>query len=745
MKDFFKYLLILNLGFLTSCGDVNTLLNDRKKEEPSAGTQEEEILDKEEVVVVEKEEIKPTDPEVVPPPQNPSPVVEPIVVEPPAGDEQHIIPEQFPLLSSSEKDTFCLDSNHSIMFRSEEHTIKSCSSSGDLPIGLQFEVVGQECILSGSLSSEIYEDQTFQMTVNAIDAKDRIGSATVGISVKTCSRPILKANNYAECEDGRQDCLAGEKFDSKINRRRAYFYQNYQLDNKLVISNENSDPESEIVSCELLLDDDINRNHGIEGLEILEKNNSCMFNGVPSVIKDVKTYTVVAKTAEGAESTYSLEIAVRGPFVSTWNTALSRSFRLPLNKNGSYDFKVIWQNSDDIQSCMYVKSQGNFSDENDDNCSRMIFNGEPIELDIENSEAFKLLILGQFNKFESNSITSLNVIDQLGSLRISNVKSNESNGRNRGAFEWAKNLTAVGSEGEYFDMFGVKSIASLFKENRSLIKILPFKYTKYLENTAELLMHAQVFNQYLDFEDTSNVTDMSHMFSFASLYNQKLDLNTSNVRNMSHMFAGAANFNQLLGEKFYTSKVEDMSHMFSSARIFNRSLGENFDTSGVKDMSYMFYFAKDFNQPLNNKFNTRSVVDMSHMFHGATNYNQEFGAEFTTSSAKNISNMFHGAKNFNQSLDFLNLNSIRKFTNENFGRLLYQAKSISAENSIPLMEELVVQHRNNRSKFEEVLYIDINELPGFEHKELYNSVFCNDDSRSEVRINWKNGLAETCL
>ena len=83
-------------------------------------------------------------------------------------------------------------------------------------------------------------------------------------------------------------------------------------------------------------------------------------------------------------------------------------------------------------------------------------------------------------------------------------------------------------------------------------------------------------------------------------------LDTSNVVNMRAMFAGTK-FNQDISS-WNTSNVTDMSHMFSGATVFNKPLN-TWDVSNVTDMSYMFagvrYESKDsyerissFNQPL---------------------------------------------------------------------------------------------------------------------------------------------------
>ena len=90
-------------------------------------------------------------------------------------------------------------------------------------------------------------------------------------------------------------------------------------------------------------------------------------------------------------------------------------------------------------------------------------------------------------------------------------------------------------------------------------------------------------------------------------FQSTIPLDTSNVVNMRAMFAGTK-FNQDISN-WNTSKVTDMSHMFSGATVFNQPLN-TWDVSNVTDMSYMFAGvrydwhkdkynrASSFNQPL---------------------------------------------------------------------------------------------------------------------------------------------------
>jgi surface protein len=118
---------------------------------------------------------------------------------------------------------------------------------------------------------------------------------------------------------------------------------------------------------------------------------------------------------------------------------------------------------------------------------------------------------------------------------------------------------------------------------------------------------AQAFNKNINYNstngswDTSNVIDMSGMFSGAEKFNSDIsNWNTLNVTNMSYMFDAAKAFNQNIGN-WNTSKVTAMSGMFQIASEFNNnnnsSIG-NWNTSKVTNMDYMFFSASAFIQDI---------------------------------------------------------------------------------------------------------------------------------------------------
>ena len=69
--------------------------------------------------------------------------------------------------------------------------------------------------------------------------------------------------------------------------------------------------------------------------------------------------------------------------------------------------------------------------------------------------------------------------------------------------------------------------------------------------------------------DTSNVTDMSNLFSGRTFFNEPIgNWDVSNVTNMNSMFVGCDHFDQTLAF-WNVSKVIDMGHMFKHTTFFN--------------------------------------------------------------------------------------------------------------------------------------------------------------------------------
>lgn len=112
------------------------------------------------------------------------------------------------------------------------------------------------------------------------------------------------------------------------------------------------------------------------------------------------------------------------------------------------------------------------------------------------------------------------------------------------------------------------------------------------------------------------------------------NLNTSNVTDMSYMFSDCKNLTTLDVSNFDTSKVKDMSCMFSFCKNLTSINVSSFDTSNVTNMDYMF----DYSEKLKtiyagDNWNTSKIGYSRGMFENCTNL---VGGKGTTFNSKVI-------------------------------------------------------------------------------------------------------------
>ncbi len=179
--------------------------------------------------------------------------------------------------------------------------------------------------------------------------------------------------------------------------------------------------------------------------------------------------------------------------------------------------------------------------------------------------------------------------------------------------------------------------------------------TSNVTDMTALFSGAGVFNQNIGSWNTSNVTSMNGMFSNAAAFNQPIgNWDTGGVTNMGSMFYGATAFNKDISN-WDTSLVTDMSYMFTKASVFNGNIG-GWDTSSVTNMDSMFYEAFAFNQPIGN-WDTTGVTVIQGMFRNATSFNQPIG-DWDISSVSSTASMFSGATNFDQPIGNWDLSNV---------------------------------------------------------------------------------------
>ena len=118
--------------------------------------------------------------------------------------------------------------------------------------------------------------------------------------------------------------------------------------------------------------------------------------------------------------------------------------------------------------------------------------------------------------------------------------------------------------------------------------------------------------------DVSLIEDMSWLFHDITNGVRTLDLSgwdTSNVKNMSHVFSFCDKLESLDLSGWNTSNVEDMTTMFFSCTNIESLDLSSWDVSKVKDMNYMFYYCSDLITLDLSGWNTSNVEDMSYMFY----------------------------------------------------------------------------------------------------------------------------------
>lgn len=153
--------------------------------------------------------------------------------------------------------------------------------------------------------------------------------------------------------------------------------------------------------------------------------------------------------------------------------------------------------------------------------------------------------------------------------------------------------------------------------------------------------------EYLQYLNTSKVTDMAYMFNGCSKL-ASLDLsnfNTEKVQHMRYMFAGCNLLASLNLSKFNTADVRNMNSMFKECYKLNSLDLSNFNTAKVKDMNNMFYNCQNLTSLNLSNFNTEKVQQMYYMFAYCKNLTSLDLSSFVTTGVENMKCMFDYCQN----------------------------------------------------------------------------------------------------
>ena len=150
--------------------------------------------------------------------------------------------------------------------------------------------------------------------------------------------------------------------------------------------------------------------------------------------------------------------------------------------------------------------------------------------------------------------------------------------------------------------------------------------------------------------DTSNVTDMSYMFSGCKNLTtlEWNELNTVNVTTMDHMFASCFSLSGIDLSRFNTGNVTDMSCMFKGCRGLTSINISGFDTSKVQYFGGMFIACSNLSEITLGEINTESATDMSEMFAMCPELTEIDLSCIDTSHVETIMGMFDGCTKLEQ-------------------------------------------------------------------------------------------------
>ncbi len=143
--------------------------------------------------------------------------------------------------------------------------------------------------------------------------------------------------------------------------------------------------------------------------------------------------------------------------------------------------------------------------------------------------------------------------------------------------------------------------------------------------------------------DTSNTTNMSHMFYYLSAL-EELDVSTfvtDNVTNMAGLFYNCSKITELDVTNFNTSKVTDMSEMFRNVKSITKLDVSGFNTENVTTMQSMFYQLEKVTKLDVSEFNTAKVTSMASMFSDCNSLSVIDVSGFQTENVTTMASMFN--------------------------------------------------------------------------------------------------------
>ena len=182
---------------------------------------------------------------------------------------------------------------------------------------------------------------------------------------------------------------------------------------------------------------------------------------------------------------------------------------------------------------------------------------------------------------------------------------------------------------------------------------------------------ATSFEGAIQYNDTSNVTDMSNMFRSCSSLTSVPQLDTSNVTDMNGMFYSCSSLTTI--PLLDTSNVTNMSRMFSSCSKLTTI--PQLDTSNVTNMQDMFYYCSSLTTipqldtsnvtNMNGMFNYSSQIQAIHMINMKVDFAITSSSKFTREALVEIINNCYDVTTLNKTAKLtMGSTNLAKLTDE---------------------------------------------------------------------------------
>ena len=288
---------------------------------------------------------------------------------------------------------------------------------------------------------------------------------------------------------------------------------------------------------------------------------------------------------------------------------------------------------------------------------------------------------------DNNSLYEISIGSENGSV--------EANTNGAGMFAYLENVDTLDLTG--LDTSNTTDMSHMFRDSKKLtsLDLSNFNTFKVIYMNNMFYNCTSLTKLNLNSFDTSKVVNMSHIFDGCSnLENVDLsNFNTSNVINMEGVFQNDTNLKEIkLGDNFKTNKVTTMLAMFASCSSLKRVDLSNFDTSNVTTMQSMFYKCENLELLDLSSFKTNKVTNMYCMFAYCTSLKTINLTSFDTSKVTTMKSMFLLCK----SIEMLDLST---FTTDSATNIMYMFDTCSSLKSLDIRNASFSSVSKNTSAF----------------------------------------------